>query len=378
MPKKFCFIFTILICIFVLSYTASASNISAKGASLIEVSHGDLVYAKNENARLPMASTTKIMTALVVLENSSLDDVITIEPSMVNIEGSSIYLHVGEKLTVEDLLYALLLESANDASVALAIHIAGDIDAFAQMMNEKALEMGLVNTNFKNPHGLDDDEHYTTAYELGMIAKCAMENEKFVEICSTYKKSIPLDNGEGTRLLINHNKLLRSYEGAIGIKTGFTRKCGRCLVSCASKNGVTLICVTLNDPNDWQDHKALLDYGFSQYENVKLASPGDYSVEMNSIGGEKTSFIAENTDELSVIVKGDTSNIYAVLEANRLISAPIRRGDCVGKIIFYNNNQIIGTLPLFSKENIGKISFKKSPFERLFSNGKNQTSKILY
>ena len=371
MPKKFCFIFTILICIFVMSYTASASNISAKGASLIEVSHGDLVYAKNENARLPMASTTKIMTALVVLENSSLDDVITIEPSMVNIEGSSIYLHVGEKLTVEDLLYALLLESANDASVALAIHIAGDIDAFAQMMNEKALEMGLVNTNFKNPHGLDDDEHYTTAYELGMIAKCAMENEKFVEICSTYKKSIPLDNGEGTRLLINHNKLLRSYEGAIGIKTGFTRKCGRCLVSCASKNGVTLICVTLNDPNDWQDHKALLDYGFSQYENVKLASPGDYSVEMNSIGGEKTSFIAENTDELSVIVKGDTSNIYAVLEANRLISAPIRRGDCVGKIIFYNNNQIIGTLPLFSKENIGKISFKKSPFERLFSNGKN-------
>lgn len=378
MPKKFCFIFTILICIFVLSYTASASNISAKGASLIEVSHGDLVYAKNENARLPMASTTKIMTALVVLENSSLDDVITIEPSMVNIEGSSIYLHVGEKLTVEDLLYALLLESANDASVALAIHIAGDIDAFAQMMNEKALEMGLVNTNFKNPHGLDDDEHYTTAYELGMIAKCAMENEKFVEICSTYKKSIPLDNGEGTRLLINHNKLLRSYEGAIGIKTGFTRKCGRCLVSCASKNGVTLICVTLNDPNDWQDHKALLDYGFSQYENVKLASPGDYSVEMNSIGGEKTSFIAENTDELSVIVKGDTSNIYAVLEANRLISAPIRRGDYVGKIIFYNNNQIIGTLPLFSKENIGRISFKKSLFERLFSNGKNQTSKILY
>ncbi len=359
------FIFTAF-CLIILSFSAYALDVSAKGTVLLEAESGDIVYGKNEHARLPMASTTKIMTALVVLENAELDDVVTIEPCMVGIEGSSIYLREGEHLTVEELLYALLLESANDASVALAIHVSGDIDSFADLMNEKAKELGLTSTHFTNPHGLDDEEHFTTPYELGIIATYAMKNETFAKIVSTKSTVIPLNNGEGSRVLVNHNRLLRSYNGAIGIKTGFTKRCGRCLVSSASRDGVTLICVTLNAPNDWQDHKALLDYGFTQYESISLATPGCYTIELNSIGGEKSTFIAENNEGLKVTLKRQKHSISAVLEANRLISAPIKEGDLVGQINFYDYDTLIGQVPLYAKENVKKLNYKKSIFERIF------------
>lgn len=358
--------FLFVLCVLILSYSVSASDISAKGAVLVEAQSGQVVFGKNINAKMPMASTTKIMTALVVLENASLDDIVTIEPYMTGIEGSSIYLHPGEKLTIEELLYALMLESANDASVALAYSVAGSIEGFADMMNEKAKELGLECTHFTNPHGLDSDEHYTTPYELAVIALKAMEKPKFLEIVSTAKKTIPLNNGEGTRVLINHNRLLRSYDGTIGIKTGYTKKCGRCLVSCAKRSGVMLICVTLNDPNDWHDHAALLDYGFTQYENITLANPGDYTVALNTIGGNKSTFFAENIDGLNVTLKKGNTNISAVLEANRLINVPVNKGDIVGKIVFYNNEEIIGSIPVVSKENVGALKYKKSIFERIF------------
>lgn len=367
MKKSFYLFILIVFCAFILPFSANATNISAKGAVLIECDSGEIAYGKNEHIKMPMASTTKIMTALVVLENTDITDVVTIEPSMVGVEGSSIYLQIGEQLTVEALLYALLLESANDAAVALAIHVANDIDSFAELMNAKANDLGLKNTHFTNPHGLDDSEHYTTAYELGTIAANAMKNERFAEIVSTYKKVIPLNNGDGSRVLINHNKLLRSYDGALGVKTGFTKRCGRCLVSFAMRDNVKLICVTLNAPNDWQDHKALLDLGFSQYQNITLATPNCYNVSLSAIGGEKDTFIAENDEGLSVTVRKDSCDITAVLEANRLISAPIFKGDRVGRIVFYDRDKEIGVLPLYAKENVPKLRYKKSIFERLFN-----------
>lgn len=366
--RKFIFLITFsILCLFILCSSVGALEISAKGAVLIEAESGDIVYGKNEHIKLPMASTTKIMTALVVLDNAELDEIVTIEPCMVGIEGSSVYLRVGEKLTVQDLLYALLLESANDASVALAIHVSGSIDDFAVLMNEKAKELGLESTHFSNPHGLDQEEHYTTPYELGVIAASAMKNEAFTKIVSTKKAVIPSFDGEGSRVLINHNKLLRSYEGAIGIKTGFTKKCGRCLVSCAVRDGVMLICVTLNAPNDWQDHKNMLDYGFTQYESISLATPYCYTVELNAIGGNKGSFLAQNCDTLQVTLKRQKHNICAVLETNRFVSAPIRKGDLVGAIVYYDNDKVIGRVPLYAKESVEKLSYKKSFFERLFS-----------
>jgi len=371
MQKRIIGFFLLLTCLVILIIPVYAREVSAKSAVLIEAQSGSVAYGKNEDMRLPMASTTKIMTALVTLENAQLDDIVTVTPEMTGIEGSSIYLREGEELTVEELLFALMLESANDAAVALAITVGGTVEQFAEMMNDKAIALGLTNTHFTNPHGLDDEEHFTTAYELGIISAYALRNSDFVRIASTYKKSIPLNNGEGTRVLVNHNRLLRSYEGTIGIKTGFTKKCGRCLVSSATRDGVTLICVTLNAPNDWQDHKNLLDYGFSKYEAVTLASPGSYHVELNTIGGEKSSFIASNSDSLRVTLERNKNNISAVLEANRLISAPIQKGDEVARVVFYNNGEVIATLPLYAREGINKPNYRKSFFERLFSNGKN-------
>ncbi len=378
MQKRIILIFFILICFAVFILPMYANDISAKSAVLIEAQSGAVAYGKNQDLRLPMASTTKIMTALVVLEKAELDEIITVTPEMTGIEGSSIYLRAGEELTVEELLYALLLESANDAAVALAMTVGETVEGFAQMMNEKSREIGLTDTHFTNPHGLDSDEHYTTAYELGLISACAMKNPSFERIVSTYKKTIPLNNGEGARVLVNHNRLLRSYDGAIGIKTGFTKKCGRCLVSSATRDGVTLICVTLNAPNDWQDHKNMLDYGFSRYESVSLASPNSYNVELNAIGGEKSTFIAGNNDGLRITLERKKHNISAVLEANRLISAPVQKGDLVAKIVFYNDGELIGSLPLYARESVKELNYKKSFFERLFNNGKNKTAKILY
>ncbi len=365
--RKFAYVFFLML-VFTVTFSISlyAVDISAKGAVLIEAQSGEIVLGKNENVSLPMASTTKIMTALVVLDSIDLDTAVKIEPYMTNIEGSSIYLKEGEELTVLELLYALMLESANDAAVALAYTVGGSIEAFAEMMNEKAISLGLTSTHFTNPHGLDDKEHYTTPYELGVIATYAMKNPVFREIVSTYKKAIPLNNGEGTRVLINHNRLLRLYDGAIGIKTGFTKRCGRCLVSCAERDGVMLVCVTLNAPNDWQDHTKMLDYGFSQYVNIKLASPHDYTIKMNVVNGDKDSFLATNYDSLNVTLKKNDVNISAVFEANRLICAPIYKGDVIGRIVFYNNGDEIASLAIASKEQINDIKYKKSIFERLF------------
>ena len=205
------------------------------------------------------------MTALTVLrEGGDLDRSFTIPPEACGIEGTSIYLQPGETLTVRDLLYALLLSSANDAATALALCCSGSIPAFADRMNRIAEQLGLENTHFVNPHGLDHPEHYSTARDLALIAAAAFEDVNFREIVSTRRYLIPAPDG-GRRILTNHNKLLSRYSDCVGVKTGFTKKSGRCLVSAAERDGVLLISVTLNDPNDWNDHTLLLDYGFSLY-----------------------------------------------------------------------------------------------------------------
>jgi D-alanyl-D-alanine carboxypeptidase len=195
---------------------------------------------------------------------------VTVPPEAAGVEGSSVYLKAGEKIKLEDLLYALMLSSANDAAAAIAISVSGSIDAFAELMNAKARELGLENTHFENPHGLDVEEHYTTAYELAKIAAYALENEMFAKIVSTVKHIVPASEGGYARALVNHNRLLREYDDIIGVKTGFTKKCGRTLVSAARRGGVTLVCVTLCDGDDWRDHRAILDYGFSEQSALQF------------------------------------------------------------------------------------------------------------
>ena len=283
-------IFFVVLCI-----NCHALNVSANSAVVIDADTGCVIYEKNAYERKGMASTTKIMTALVALENCPLEKDIQVSDFAIGVEGSSIYLKQGEHLTMKQLLYALMLQSANDAATAIAYEVGGNIEGFAQLMNKKAEELGLKDTHFTNPHGLFDDEHYTTAYDLALITRYALENPTFREIVSTQKTIIPLNNGEGSRVLVNHNKLLRSYDGCIGVKTGFTKKTGRCLVTAAEKEGTTVIAVTLNAPNDWNDHKAMLDMGLETLKTYSLAEIEQFNYRVNVVGGQNSYIDATNT-----------------------------------------------------------------------------------
>jgi D-alanyl-D-alanine carboxypeptidase len=266
---------------------------------------------------------------------------VTVTPEMAGIEGSSIYLQPGEHLTVEQLLGALLLESANDAAVALAITCSQSVEAFAEAMNRKAAELGLTDTHFTNPHGLSDESHYTTAHELARVTRAALQNETFRRIVSTYKTTVPRQDGEGTRVLINHNKLLRRYDGCIGVKTGYTRDSGRCLVSAAERDGLTLIAVTLNASNDWNDHTALLDWGFSQYASVLLAPAGGFSVRVPVTGAAESDVVAVNPTELRATLPRPWGNITYRVQIRRFEYAPIAQGQTLGSVAFYCNGKLL-------------------------------------
>ncbi len=347
------------------------NGISAQSAVLIEASTGRIIYSQNANKQLPMASTTKIMTALVALEKMPLDTVIKISADAVGIEGSSIYLYEGERLTLEELLYALMLESANDAAVAIAIAVAGSVDEFAALMNQKAEALGLKSTHFANPHGLDADDHYTTSYELAIITAAALENDVFREIVSTKKKTIPMRNGEGTRVLVNHNKLLRSYDGAIGVKTGFTKKSGRCLVSAAERDGLRLIAVTIGAPDDWHDHSLMLDYGFATYKSFTLCADGEFEAPLWLVGGASEYAIVKNSGELNCILPQNHGEIRYVIELPRFEFAPVEQGDVVGRLVYLLNSGtdsiLLGTLPLVVDTTVENNVPKLSLWEKILN-----------
>lgn len=288
----------LLLCLLQLSpFTAISAAPPTTGAAafaLLETENGELLLGANENARLPMASTTKIMTALLVLRLCALDDLVTV-PVEAAVEGSSMYLSPGERLTVEALLYGLLLQSANDAAVALAIHAAGSTERFAALMNAEAARLGLENTHFVTVNGLDDPAHYTTAAELGKLTAAALREPTFAKIVATSEKVVV--NAEGKRyFLTNHNRLLREYPGCVGVKTGYTMRSGRCLVSAATRDGMTLIAVTLSDRQDWRDHRALLDYGFSGYRRLLLAEAGALTYGELSNSAPLTALVSIDTD----------------------------------------------------------------------------------
>ncbi len=263
---------------------ADAPSVSAQHAILMDADTGAVLYEKDADAQSLIASTTKIMTGLLVCETCDLDEQVIIPPEAVGIEGSSVYLKAGETLTVRDLLYGMLLQSGNDAATALALHLSGSIEAFADRMNDKARELGLTNTHFANPHGLDDEENYGSARDLATLTSYALKNPDFAQAASTKTYRT------GDRCFVNHNKLLWNCEGAIGVKTGFTKKAGRILVSAAERNGRTLICVTVSAPDDWNDHCALYDYGFSQYEMTAIAQAGESVGTLPLIAEQTVSF----------------------------------------------------------------------------------------
>lgn len=346
--KKYISVILAFFCLlpfFTLCVYADTPSLSAKSAILIEAESGKILYMKNAFQKLPMASTTKIMTALVALESGDIDREVKINDAAIGVEGSSIYLAKGEILTLRQLLYALMLASANDAASAIAYEVGGSIEGFALLMNEKARELGLTSTHFTNPHGLHDKEHYTTAYELALLTCAAIKNSVFVEICSSKSTTIPLCGDEGTRYLSNHNKLLRSYNGAIGVKTGFTKASGRCLVSAAERDGLRLIAVSLNAPDDWRDHAAMLDFGFANYRMSHIANRGEFTAELDVAGGSST-VIAANSEEIVACLPVSHGKITYVTEVNRPIFAPVQRGSVLGIVRFFCDGTEIASSPL--------------------------------
>ena len=335
---------------------ASDFSVNAKASVIYEPESDTILYAKNENARLPMASTTKIMTALVAIERENLNKKVKVDPRAIGIEGSSAYLRAGEEFTLRELLYALMLRSANDAAEAIAYAIAGSLEEFALIMNEKAAALGLSDTHFTNPHGLDDDEHYTTALELAKITAAALEYPEFCEIVSTKTKRV---EKEGlTRLFANHNKMLSRYDGCIGVKTGYTQKSGRCLVSAAERDGIRLIAVTLSCPDDWREHEKMLDFGFSQLERVTVVSKDEF-MRSAIVEDGVTSSVKLGIDSDITIIKRNTDDLPKIdIDIPQALNAPVELGDAVGKIRLTYHDGHIEEFDVIALENVKKAKKK--------------------
>ena len=350
--RKLCaLIIVLLVCNMVLPISAVASSephVSASCAVLFEPTTGAILYEKSKDKQVPMASTTKIMTGYLALCHGNLGDMVEIPNEACGIEGSSIYMEAGEILSLNDLLYALLLQSANDAATAIAIHVGGTLEHFVEMMNETASRLGLQNTHFENPHGLDAPNHHTTAMDLAKLASVAMEHEMFSQIVSTVKYTIPKGNEGDVRVLVNHNKLLRMYDGASGVKTGFTKKSGRCLVGAAEKNGLTFISVTLDAPNDWNDHIQLFEYGFSKMEN-RLICPAESFVFPLPIWGEEALGYCTNMEDVYAILPKDAPTPEYTLSLPHYLTAPLKKGRVVGHLHFTHQGNSLADVSLVIK-----------------------------
>lgn len=305
----------------------------ARAAILINADTGQVLYEHNADARMLIASTTKIMTALVVLENCALSESVEIDERSAGTEGSSMYLRAGETYTVEELLYGLMLASGNDAASALAIHTAGDIANFAGLMNEKAAELGMESTHFTNPHGLDAEGHYSTARDMARLGACAMQNKDFARIVSTNSVTV---HGNG---IYNHNKLLSLYPGCTGIKTGYTMAAGRTLVSCAERDGARYVCVTLDDRQDWDDHAALYDWAFEHYEYVRVVD-SDTVYRVNAVNGDAPYAAARaESDGYALLPKGAEYDIE--LELPPFVVCPVRAGEAAGRVIVTSGGETV-------------------------------------
>lgn len=336
--------------------------LSSKSAVLID-GYGRVVYSDNADSRLPMASTTKIMTALVALDSSDPGNIVSIPPEAVGTEGSSAYLTAYEKIPLIDLLYALMLQSANDAAIAIAVGVGGDTAAFVDMMNQKASELGLKNTHFMNPHGLYEDGHFTSAYDLAVIMNTAMHNETFAEIVSA-KKYVSEPECGLKRYFTNHNRLLWRLDSCIGGKTGFTKKTGRCLVSVTDNDGLLLVAVTLSDPNDWADHEKLHAFGKSRYVKRALAEKGQYTVNVAVENSGQKNVTLVNRDCCEIWLPAEMPVRY-VYECDRFIYAPASSDKSEGKVVFLTeDNEYLADIPLYPETDVKlEVRKKKSLFE---------------
>ena len=321
----------------------------AHSAVLMESATGEVIYDKHGDKRMPPASTTKILTALIAIESGRLAEPVTVSDAAAKTKGSRMHLAAGQVLSLEELVTGLLLRSGNDAGVAIAEHLAGSIEAFAEQMNERAYALGAHDCRFVNPHGLPAPDHYVTAKGLAKIARCAMQNETFADIVAKRTAEIDWEDTSGThyRSLRNTNKLLWQYPAADGIKTGTTGEAGACLVASAYKDGHRYIAVLLNDPTRWQDAAALLKWGFSEYVLLTGGMAGDDAGEATLIGGYTPTVCGELGDTLYALVKKETAEAALALTVwDEPITAPVERGQKIGTRFYYADGTLISSVDI--------------------------------
>lgn len=340
MLKRICAFLLVLF----LPITAFAAPISVSAQSAIVINSADnsVIYSKNAYSSMPMASTTKIMTCLLACESTRLNDTVVITNEMLaGTEGSLIYLKLGDKITLYDLTVAAMLASGNDAANAVAFCLSGSITDFVVLMNKKATSIGMKNTAFVTPSGLDEKNHHSTAYDMALLASYAMKNNRFSEICALKSAQITINGKKQT--IYNHNKLLSSDNNFVGVKTGFTEKAGRCLVSAYNYNGNMIITVTLNAPDDWQDHKRLVAFAKKQFTTKK----DNKTFALDVVGASKNT--VQCGYEYSVTVY---KNVDIRLYYYPFVYAPLKCGDAVGECKIYSNNRLIKTVDITVRENI--------------------------
>ena len=361
----FVIIFSLVFCSCIVSVSASENiTVSAKSAIVMCMDTNEVLLEKSAMLKLPMASTTKIMTALILAEQPDLSKTVKVTKQMVTVEGSSMGLLEGDAVSYRDLLYGMLLASGNDAANTTACVIGGSIKGFAKIMNQKAAELGLKNTSFVTPSGLDDENHYTTAYDLALLASAALKNKVFREACSSKIATLYFGNPPYRRTLTNHNKLLGNYEGLIGVKTGFTKKSGRCLVTAAEREGKRVIVVTLNAPDDWNDHKSLLDYGLSKTEVVEFKN-NDLTDVLPVISGDADLVRIKSEEKSFCTALKSANNVTRNIILPKFIYTPVSAGELVGRVEYLLESKIIATSNIYSVSDL-PVNNKKEKFLNRF------------
>lgn len=344
-------------------------QLSAQAYALLDAQTGQLVLGERMHDRLPMASTTKIMTALITLEQQNLDEYFTVSSEALRVEGSSMGLMESDQVSLRTLAYGMLLSSGNDAANAAAMRISGSVAAFATRMNQRAAAIGMSNTNFVTPSGLDATEHYSSAYDMGLLAIEALQNQDFAQICAAQRAQVFFGNPPFARWLTNHNRLLKYNPDCIGVKTGFTKKSGRCLVSAAERpQEGRFVAVTLNASNDWNDHQRLLDYGFSKLQPLTLR-PKEDPLSIPVVGSDTSQIALSAVGEVTVNTLARPEDFAQRVILRSFAYAPIQPGDHLGEIQFEVGGVAVASLPLVASDSayIQQVEVKLSSLERLQS-----------
>lgn len=359
-------IFTVFLCAVSSGNKTTAVSTSASAAILYCADSGEILYEKNPHEKRAIASITKIMTAIIALEYAAVNNKEVKFTSEMSAIGSSMYLKEGEILTLTELTKGMMMVSGNDAANAVAISVAGSTEKFAELMNQKAQQIGMKDTHFVTPSGLDDENHYSTAYDMALLCSYAMDNEQFRNIVSQKSIKVSYIYPENkTQICTNHNRLLSIYDDCVGIKTGFTEKAGRTLTSAAERDGIRLIAVTLNDGNDWADHSALYDYGFSLVERVQLSTKYK-SIDVALVGAEQNSVtVVPYSQAEATVMKNDISKIEEKIYLPRFVYAPVKKGSTVGKIVYTLNGKVISETKLIASSDVQAQTAEKHWYDFL-------------